>query len=203
MLNKDDLLLITQAIENGGDIWNNEILRPVKAKIKEYHRSVQDESCCYCRRDTTGEFNMVLDIEHVLPKGHSYFKKYMFTICNLSVSCKRCNLKIKGQKTDFIVDIESAKNNPCDNHLFHFIHPNSDNYYDHIKYIVEIENECRVIKYMVINSSAKGKYTYDFFRLKELEREAMDKSQGVKNVKISDSIDFDIESDIYKLFMER
>lgn len=202
MLDKTDIGLITGAIKNGGDIWNNVALKPVKDKIKEYHRKIQNEACCYCRRDTTGEFKMVLDIEHILPKSHAKFKKHMFTICNLSVSCKRCNMKVKGIKTDFIVDIDLASENPCDKELFHFIHPNSDNYYDHIEYIVEIVNDCRIIKYIPLDSSPKGEYTYTFFRLEELERDAMDETQGVDTVIISDSINQEISAEIAELFKE-
>ena len=202
MLNKDDVKLITKAINDGGNIWQNDILKPVKDKIKNYHRDLQNECCCYCRRDTTGEFKMVLDIEHVLPKSHPNFKKHMFTECNLSVSCKRCNMNIKRTRVDFITDIDSATESPCDSNIFRFIHPNSDSYYDHIEYRVEIVNDCRVIKYIPINSSAKGKYTYDFFKLYELERESMDTSQGIKTVNISDSMQPEIAVSITELFEE-
>jgi len=203
MLSQEDKDIIIEAINAGGDIWNNKILKPVKAKIKNHHRGIQKESCCYCKKDTQGEFKMVLDIEHILPKSHPKFIEHMFTICNLSVSCKRCNMNIKRTRTDFVFDIDLAAENPCDSNLFKLIHPNSDNYYDHIQYIVEIANDCRLIKYIPVNSSTKGVYTYEFFHLSELEREALDESQGAETVNISDSIQPEIANEIRNLLREK
>lgn len=195
----EDKNLIASAIKAGGKIWENDIIKPVKDKIKEYHREIQDEACCYCKRDTKGEFKFVLDIEHILPKHRPEFKQYMFTICNLSVSCKRCNMQIKGQKVDFITEIDKAKSNPCDSDLYKFIHPNLDNYYDHLHYIVEIVDNLRIIKYSVNDDSEKGKFTYDYFKLSQLERESYNKVQGVKDEEISEQIDDEIAKEIREL----
>lgn len=199
---ENDKKLIASAIKAGDNIWKNKAIKPVKDKIKEYHREIQDETCCYCKRDTKGEFKLVLDIEHILPKGRAEFKQYMFTICNLSVSCKRCNMKIKGQKVDFVTDINKAKSNPCEKDLYKFIHPNLDNYYDHLHYIVEVVDNLRIIKYIVNNNSDKGKYTYDYFKLNQLERESYNKIQGITDEEISEQIEDDIAKEIRKLLKE-
>jgi len=44
-------------------------LAAVKVKTREYHLQRHEESCCYCRRSLEGEFNLVIDREHVLPKS--------------------------------------------------------------------------------------------------------------------------------------
>jgi hypothetical protein len=87
MITKEDLILIQEVIEEGGDIWANPKLDLLKRKIKDYYREKLNDRCCYCRKNTVGEFNMVLDIEHVLPKGK--FEKFMFNPQNMSMSCKR------------------------------------------------------------------------------------------------------------------
>ena len=100
VLDNADIAIIEQAIAARGKIWENDILDPVKRKIKDHYRGILNENCCYCRRDTTDEFNMVLDIEHVLPKA--VYATFMFTPFNLSVSCKRCNMEIKGNQISFL-----------------------------------------------------------------------------------------------------
>lgn len=198
LLDSNDILLIKKAIDAGGKIWENPILTPVKGKIKQYYRNIQDEQCCYCRTDTTGQFKMVLDIEHILPKKH--FKELMFTICNLSVACKRCNMLIKKHDISFVTDTKQAKISPCNSELFKFIHPNSDNYYDHLSYNVEIANNERLIKYEVANNSSKGKYTYDYFKLKEIEVNSVHKAQGgTENEEVSELIKTEDANEIMKL----
>lgn len=117
-INSQDLANIEAAIEAGGKIWDNDLLKDFKSKIKAYNRHKQKEQCCYCRKNFEGEFNMVIDIEHVLPKRH--FGHLMFAIYNLSISCKRCNMNIKNDDISFITDTEAITTNPT--------HQNTANY---------------------------------------------------------------------------
>lgn len=182
ILSKEDIGVIKNAIEiskrNNIKIWDQKILDPVKRKIKGFMRALLDERCCYCCKNISGEFNMVLDIEHVLPKA--YFKKFEFTPFNLSVACKRCNMEIKGQDCSFLKDEAAAHITPEDTFNYKFIHPNFDNYFDHLDYEVNIKNQKKMIKYSVVNDSSKGKYTYEYFDLKKLEIESFNGAQGVK-----------------------
>ena len=57
---------------------------------------------------------------------------------------------------------------------------NFDNYFDHLSYESTIKNEKKMIKYVVLNSSAKGQYTYEYFRLKELEVDTINNAQGIR-----------------------
>ncbi len=201
ILNSNDITLIKQAISQGGKIWENPILKPVKSKIKSYYRNKLNEQCCYCRTDTTGQFKMVLDIEHILPKKH--FKNLMFEVCNLSVACKRCNMLIKKHDISFVTSVKSVTKTPCNSELFKFIHPNSDNYYNHLNYNVEIVNNERIIKYNVVNNSKKGKFTYDYFKLKEIEVNSIHKTQGIEEDEIlSELIDDETASEIKDLLTE-
>jgi hypothetical protein len=107
----EEIALLSKAKSAGGDVWNNLILASIKRKIKDYYRIKNNEQCCYCRRDFENEFNMVIDIEHILPKSIADFSNYMFDIENLNISCKRCNMNIKKDRIDFIVDISKIKPN--------------------------------------------------------------------------------------------
>lgn len=182
MYTEDELLLINRAFLEGGDIWNNEIIKDLKRKIKLHYRSINSEQCCYCRRDMQDEFNMVIDIEHILPKKNPLFTNLMFEIQNLNISCKRCNMNIKNEKVDFIVDINNIVPDYRHSNKYHFIHPNFDNYFDNIDYEVTIRNSKKLIKY--ITKTDKGIYTYNYFKLNKIEIDTLTIAQGVRNEEI-------------------
>lgn len=172
-----DLDAIAAAKAEGGKVWDSKHLKGLRSRIKNHHLVIQGEQCCYCRRNLTGEFTFVVDVEHILPKG--IFPELMFDIANLSVACKRCNMNIKGQRVDFVVDLTSVKTDYRHSHLYHFIHPNFDDYFTHLSRIEFHVNGCKIVKYVVSEGSAKGKYTYHYFRLSELEIDSFDKAQGL------------------------
>ncbi|WP_276131623.1 HNH endonuclease domain-containing protein [Polluticoccus soli] len=199
-LDESDLILIKEAINNGGKIWENEVIEPVKKKIKAFFRQALNEQCCYCRRDTTDEFNMVLDIEHILPK--SVFNHFMFSPFNLSISCKRCNMEIKKEDTSFLFDVTLAKEQHDDSSNYQFLHPNFDVYAHHINVEIYRYGESRLIKYVVLSNSLKGIYTKEYFKLDLLERDSFDSAQGldVQELKYSQLMDREIISEIEQLF---
>ncbi|MCW3104219.1 MAG: hypothetical protein JWO09_2659 [Bacteroidetes bacterium] len=178
---------IETAIKAGGKIWDHEDLLEFKAKLKEYYRDQQGEQCCYCRKNSHGEFKMVLDIEHILPK--SKFKHYMFHTYNLSISCKRCNMSIKNEDVSFVTDMDVALKDGNNSNLYRFVHPNLDDYFSHLKYFTKTVNQQKIIKYKVVADSSKGKFTYDYFKLSELEIDTINVAQGVKKAEpLSDAI---------------
>jgi hypothetical protein len=191
--------IIKEVINEGGDIWDNPKLEPVKVKIKKYFRDALGDNCCYCRKNTTGEFNMVLDIEHILPK--SKFKNHIFQPLNLSMSCKRCNMNVKREDTSFIVDMELIVTNPFISNNYKFIHPNLDSYFDNLKYLVEIINENKLIKYDPVTK--KGKFTYRYFRLNELEIECLNRTQGIISEVLNTDIDPLISDELNRLFEDQ
>ncbi|MDT0689251.1 HNH endonuclease [Salegentibacter sp. F188] len=182
IFSNDDRENIQRAIDEGGKVWDNKALLPLKDKIKTYYRTNGEEQCCYCKKNSHGEFKMVLDIEHILPKGNLNFKHLTFRLDNLNVACKRCNMNIKGQKIDFITSIQDVTGDYRNSNYYKIIHPNFDNYFDHIKYYSTIINDEKLIYYKVLNKSPKGQFTYKYFKLKELEIDSFNKSQGIKNL---------------------
>ncbi|MEJ6981718.1 HNH endonuclease [Pedobacter sp. P351] len=174
-LDANDLLIIQSAIAEGGKVWDNELLSDVKAKIKTHYLTITEDQCCYCRKDFTNEFKMVIDIEHVLPKAK--YGDFMFELFNLSVSCKRCNMKIKGERLDFLIDSTTIHLNPRDPNQYLFIHPNLDNYFDNIEFLALFRNNKRVIKYVC--QTGKGHFTYAFFELNKIEVNTINEAQGI------------------------
>lgn len=200
-LTEQDIQNIEAAVEAGGDIWNNPLVKDFKDRVNAYYRNRGNEQCCYCKKNSHGEFKMVLDIEHILPKGQTEFRELMFVLTHLNVACKRCNMNVKGTRTDFVYNINDAANNHEDSNQYKFIHPNSDEYFDHLEYIQQIENDKKLIKYKVVNNSDKGEYTYKYFRLKELEIDSINQAQGLKQKsELSEKIDQSIQERLREAF---
>ncbi|WP_419175839.1 HNH endonuclease [Desulfosediminicola sp.] len=167
------------ARKKGHKSWdNNSKLKSVKKKIKDFCLTKNDDRCCYCGRNLHGEFSLVIDIEHILPK--SLFLKHMFTIKNLSASCKRCNMLLKKNKVDFLIKTSPIPKRLFRSKYYQFIHPNLDNYDSHLELLSVQSGRKRLIKYSVVNDSKKGSYTYDYFKLKVLELNSFDTAQGGK-----------------------
>lgn len=178
---------IDKAIADGGNIWENICLEKFKSKVKQYYRDKLKEQCCYCRKNTHGEFKMVLDIEHVLPK--SIFSQYIFSVYNLSVSCKRCNMHIKKDDISFVTDVDTANKDGNDTKLYKIIHPNIDEYFTHLEYFSHTVNDKTIVKYRIVEKSIKGEFTYNYFKLKDLEIDTINKAQGAKETELSEEID--------------
>lgn len=174
---REDSINIALAYGEGGDVWNNVRVEQIKARIKEFYRLSSDEQCCYCKKDFGDEFNMVIDIEHILPK--SIFHDYMFEVFNLNIACKRCNMRIKKDKIDFIVNIDKIIEQRFETSNYRFIHPNFDNYFNHIEIIQVIRNNKKLIKYFVVKNSMKGNYTYNYFQLDKREIDTINEAQGI------------------------
>ena len=59
--------IIRKCVEKGHSSWNDADISELKTKIKELLKIRQKNFCCYCLRSLHGEFNFVIDIEHILP----------------------------------------------------------------------------------------------------------------------------------------
>lgn len=182
---EQEIQLIQRARYEGGSIWNNERLSDLKSKIKKYYRDIRD-ACCYCRRDLQDEFNMVIDIEHVLPK--SKYGEYMFELDNLNISCKRCNMRIKREKDDFIVDTLTIRDDYTLSSQYRFIHPNFDLYTQNMNVLKFAYDDIKLTKYKP--NTEKGKFTYNYFELNKLEVNFLNDAQGVKS-KSDDTLDIE------------
>jgi len=189
------------SIQEGQTSWGHNRLAVIKRKIKDHHITRQYESCCYCNRNIGGEFRMVLDIEHILPK--SLFVPHMFTQKNLSVSCKRCNMNIKNNDISFLEQpFTHLPNRIFRSRYYKFIHPNLDNYDSHLlMHHYQRGRKLRIIKYEILNNSVKGKFNYEYFKLDRLERNSFDEAQGASpRIEINDPLISDLFSELESSF---
>jgi len=170
--------LMATAIGHGHTFWSDKSLSDIKRKIKNHLRLKQLECCCYCSRNIDDEFNMVLDIEHIIPQ--SKIKSEMFEMMNLAVSCKRCNMRIKGEDVSFIegeFEDFKASGNYYQSEHYKFIHPNIDNWDENLLYLVAQVNRRKIVYYQVFPGSAKGEYTKKYFELGKIQANTFDEAQ--------------------------
>lgn len=168
---QEKLLIVAHSKPNG---WDDPAVAALKAKIRNYFISQGITQCCYCRRSMHMQHKLDIDTEHVLPKG--VFHKYTFEPRNLNISCKRCNMGIKREDTSFFLADENCLN-PFESAHYKFLHPNLDVAKHHLRFKFEQEDDILIVKYKVVEGSAKGQETYEYFRLKELECEFLDEAQ--------------------------
>lgn len=154
--------------------WNDEKTKDVRNKIHSFHLALKKKFCCYCQQNFHGEFKLVIDPEHILPA--SVYPHYSYSIWNLSVACKRCNMLIKKARTDFL---NTNHANEQESEHYFLVHPNFDSYNQHLKKCMVQEGDEILVKYRII-STDKGDYTFRYFRLSELEIDSFNSAQGIQ-----------------------
>lgn len=156
---------------------HKDVLVQLKVRVRDFHLQRHGHSCCYCAKNFEGEFTYVLDREHILPKDA--FHSLAYTLCNLGVACKKCNMRIKGTDTSFVFDIGTILSNYDRSDRYLFIHPNFDRFSDHIAISEVILDENKLIAYKALNGSLKGGYHYNYFKLSDRQIESLDQAQGL------------------------
>ena len=151
-------------------------LKSVKQKIRDFHMQRQGNNCCYCKVNIYGVGPFGVDQEHVLPK--SKFKDLSYTISNLSVSCKPCNMEMKGSRVDFLVDSDAVHMQHESSDQYLIVHPNLDRWSDFLDRKSEQTVTATLVKYKILGCQPKGKFTYDFFKLSRLEVDSFNVAQG-------------------------
>lgn len=181
----DEISLLSTILSTHGSnidkYWSDDLTKPLRDRLKKFLMLQANNSCAYCRSDLSAAHKMTIDIEHIMPKD--IYKYYTFSLTNLSISCRRCNFPpFKHNKVDFIVNYTNPINyqiNDFESNNYLFIHPNLDNYYDHILFELRIVNGDKYRRYSVQNNSAKGLYTMNYFKLKDLEILSYDEKQNI------------------------
>lgn len=150
-------------------------LLSAKKKIRDFHLQRQSNTCCYCRTNLYQGGSFMVDREHIVPKGK--FKPLAYTIGNLSVCCKRCNMEFKGEDVDFLLDKDNIEANHANGSQYYFIHPNYDCWDSYLERKSGQVNTAIIVKYKFIERHPKAIYTYDFFKLQQLEVDSFDEAQ--------------------------
>lgn len=175
-------LISTLSVAGG---WDDKRAKSLKRKIKSYLLPKTSNCCCYCRRSMHQWHGLTIDVEHVLPKES--YPKYTFNLTNLSVSCKRCNMGIKGRDVSFFLSAKD-ESNPFRSELYKIIHPNFDSINQHLIFFCVQHNEKLMMKYWVMRGSKKGGETYAYFKLKNVETNSFDEAQGLEAVVPSETL---------------
>lgn len=194
---KDDVRTAVQNAATADKAWGDSSLDDLKLRIKRFNYTKKQSKCCYCLRDFSNNYMSVIDTEHILPK--SLWPKYTFTMKNLSISCKRCNSTIKKTRTDFLTTSILNKRNVFVSRYYRFLHPILDSPEGKLNIIsVQTNSSINLIKYYA--RGEKGKYTYDYFKLNELEVASLNVSQGGQTASgVSDSIPDELLMDLQKI----
>ena len=158
--------------------WEFAGWKPIKRKLKNHLKKKTNDRCCYCRRSLANTHNMSIDIEHVLPK--KLFPKYVFSLKNLSVACKRCNMGIKNQDRSFF-SLRTGSRRPFRVENFSILHPNLSNIDAHLLLQFHQVGTKQFIKYH-LSQNPKAKRTYEYFKLREIETGSLDSAQGLRNL---------------------
>ena len=153
--------------------WACKEFFPLKKRLKVRLKKDFDNTCAFCQRTLAEDEDIVIDIEHVLPK-HKYVC-YSFDERNLVISCRRCNTGAqKGTTTDFINYL--IDNNKYDESVdfslnnYRFIHPKYENTRDFYELACLQAGRSVFMRYEINQEHPKLEYTFDFFNLKKLER---------------------------------
>lgn len=160
------------------DPWEFKNWKPVKGKLKSHLKKKTNQRCCYCRRSLANTHNISIDIEHVLPQ--KAFPKYVFSLKNLSVACKRCNMGIKNQDHSFF-SLKSGVRRPFRERNFSILHPNLANMDAHLLLEIHQIGAKIFIKYH-LSQDPKAKQTYEYFKLKDIETGSLDSAQGLRDL---------------------
>jgi len=163
-----------------------------KDKLADFHMERQKDACCYCRSILAGMGPYQRDREHILPKKDK-FSQLAYDPANLSVSCKRCNMEYKRERTDFVEDVDTILPDYKNSERYRIVHPNFDRWEDYLERIVMQSRTGILVTYVFDPAVPKAAFTYDFFGLNELEINSFDECQGLHSVRqIIEIIDMEI-----------
>lgn len=159
------------------DATTKAALKSAKGRILDFHMQRHRGTCCYCKTILEGSGPFMRDREHILPKSKAAYRPYSYTIWNLAIACKRCNMQFKGSSTSFTIDAaDTTAFQSSANYLF--VHPNFDDWEIHLTRVTLQVNAQSLVAFRRSLGSAKADYTYAFFGLAQLQVDSFDRAQG-------------------------
>lgn len=168
--------------------WNCKAFKKEKERIKDELKEEFRLKCSYCLRAFSSDEDIIIHIEHVLPKD--LYKKYTFEPRNLALSCPRCNTgSQKGTRTDFINSllVGNSYNENVDFALenYKFIHPKlekNSNFYT----LIDLDIDGDVFRrYKMIKKHPKLCYTFRFFNLKKVQVGNLNSCMGLAKIAVT------------------
>lgn len=147
---------------NAGNNWDSQTncIKALKVAMNTHFDTNQGERCCYCGLlyDRTGRG----EIEHIAPKGATYYPQFSFTEKNLAKACQLCNSSSMKHTYD-TVDKLAAVYEQCE---FKIVHPYLDDHSLHYEWRYGLRN----VIISVANDSNKAKESIRIFELASEKR---------------------------------
>lgn len=168
----------------------------IRSKVRNYYLDHQDQKCCYCHMFKQERNGKVWDIEHILPRAT--FPQFTFESNNLAVVCKDCNGTKLHQEVRCNTSSMYKNKYPSSSSNIKIIHPNIDNYHDHIRITRAPDGR---IFHTPINNSKKAIHTFNMCNLFRFQSQAFgEENLYSKSIEehISKTLQACIDSDMTK-----
>ncbi len=153
-----EMACVTTAANNWGSQTN--CIKALKIAMNTHFDTCQRERCCYCGLlyDRTGRS----EIEHIAPKGVTFYPQFSYTPYNLAKACQLCNSSSM-KHTYNTVDTLTAVYEQC---KFKIVHPYLDDHTLHYNWSYGLRN----VIISVANNSNKAKESIKIFELASEKR---------------------------------
>ena len=115
-----------------GGYWDDPLVNPVRAEIKDHYIAEQKYTCAYCNREVVTANKALWDAEHIVPKDTA--PRYMFIPQNLAISCRDCNIAKRTKE----IRTTARQKFPNESKHYTIVHPHFDDYELHIRWIGDI-----------------------------------------------------------------
>jgi uncharacterized protein (TIGR02646 family) len=149
-------------INNAGNDWGSQsnCIKSLKLAMNIHFDTHQNERCCYCGLlyDRTGRG----EIEHIAPKGATYFPQFSFASNNLAKACQLCNSSSM-KHTYNPVNYLDAVYEQC---TFTIVHPYLDDHGEHYNW----SYGRREVIISINNNSDKARESIRIFELASEKR---------------------------------
>lgn len=109
--------------------WYDNDYKPIKDNIRDYYKTAQNNTCCYCRLPLHGGAGNI-EIEHIIDKNRRL--DFVFEPKNLVVSCHNCNFN---KSTKAVMAVCPTPNDyPIDGENFNIVHGHFHDYFEHVEF---------------------------------------------------------------------
>lgn len=157
----------------------------LKKRLKQHHLDKQKLRCCYCKTLLKSR-SIETDREHVIPKDN--MPSLSYHPFNLSVSCKTCNMTVKSTRVEHLPKFRKSgallSKDLSNQRNYNIVHPNIHDWSEHLELLGEETSEGAVRIYYPL--TRRGRFTYEFFKLKALQSyQNTQKQKSAQTKKIS------------------
>ncbi|MFV1885250.1 MAG: HNH endonuclease [Balneola sp.] len=129
-LSAEDESILQQFPVNKAKDWKKPEFKPIRDRIREFYRNIQNDTCCYCRLPINKGSDQI-EIEHIIDKNKRL--DFIFEGRNLVVSCHKCNFT--KSKKPVMALCPPINQYPQDGSTFNILQGHYDDYFEHIEFL--------------------------------------------------------------------